>query len=91
MLNYKLQQNKKIAPWKIEWISNVVKIWTSNAHKNFNNWLSGWQFYFFIKIDKLKRNLVLNYQILGIKTIFYEFLFQNNLYIFVIFTFLSKF
>jgi len=23
-------QNKKIATWEIEWISNVVKIWTSN-------------------------------------------------------------
>ena len=31
---FELQQNNKIATWEIEWISNVVKIWTSNAHKN---------------------------------------------------------
>jgi len=36
---FELQQNKKIAIWdigiqKIDWISNVVKIWTLDAHKN---------------------------------------------------------
>ena len=39
---YELQQNKEIATWEIEWISNVVNI--SNAHKNLI-WLSGRDFF----------------------------------------------
>jgi len=29
-----LQQNKKICTWEIKWISNVVRIWTSNANNS---------------------------------------------------------
>ena len=42
-----LQQNKEIATWEIEWISNVVRIWVSNAHKKLI-WISGRDFF----IDK---------------------------------------
>jgi len=33
LLIFKLQQYKEISTREIEWISNLVKDWTSNAHK----------------------------------------------------------
>jgi len=33
---FELQQNNKIVAWEIKWIFNLVKIWSSNAHKNFD-------------------------------------------------------
>ena len=42
---FELQQNKEIVTWEIEWISNIVKLWTLNAHKNLI-WLSGRDFLF---------------------------------------------
>ena len=44
---FELQQNKEIATWEIEWISDIVNLWTLNAHKNLI-WLSGRDFF----IDK---------------------------------------
>jgi len=42
--------------------------------------------FFLIKVEKLMRYLVLNFQTIDLKRkFFYEFLIQNNLHIFVIF------
>jgi len=70
----------------IEWISNFVKIWNSNAHKSLI-WLSGRHF----MIDKIRQTYeksCIDFSNLKFNKIhFYGFLTQNNLRIFVIFTY----
>ena len=81
---FELQQNKEIATWEIEWISNVVKIWISNAHKNLI-WLS-YRHFFFDKCRKSYKESCITFSYLRFKKKnFYEFLTRNNLQIFVIF------
>jgi len=61
---FELQQNNKNVKFEIEWISNVVIIWTSNAHKNLI-WLACRHF-FLVMVDKLMKKLVLFFKILDL-------------------------
>ena len=47
VIRFLITTNKEISTWEIEWISNIVRLWTLNAYKNLI-WLSGRDFF----IDK---------------------------------------
>jgi len=80
---FELQQSIIIIQWVIEWISNVVQIWTLNTHKNWI-WLSDKLLFFDKDRQSYKKSCIKFLNLRFKNKILYEFLTKNNLLIFVI-------